>query len=125
MKSTHVLYSDEAYQNERYRSLAAISCSSENSKLFSEEVQQILVSSGVNEFKWKNLSSAKMRFAAEKLILWIINNLSLQMLRVDIVIWDMEDSRHNITNIDNNANLARMNYHLLNNICNYSAIDRW
>ena len=36
-------------------------------------------------------------------------------LRVDILIWDMDDSRHKNSGRDDNENLSRMYYHLIQN----------
>jgi len=80
------------------------------------ELQKLLSESNVKtEFKWEKVRTAKYRFAAEK-----INNLifkHLNDLRIDVLIWDMQDSRHGgISKIDKNENLGRMYYHLLSHV---------
>ena len=59
------------------------------------------------------MSSAKYRFAAIKVCDFIANVASENRLRVDVLIWDTQDSRHSIRRRDDTANLARMYYHLV------------
>ncbi len=114
---THVGFSDESNWNTgRFRSL----CIATTPKCYLEdlenEISNLLRESGVEEFKWKKLKGARERFAAEKLCNFVICNALMRKLRIDVLIWDIQDSRHNISHRDDIANLQRMYYHLFRNV---------
>lgn len=68
---------------------------------------------GLREFKWSKLKNNQSRRCAEALSALTIDNLSSCALRVDVLIWDVEDRRHKIVGRDDNANFERMFFHLL------------
>jgi hypothetical protein len=70
----------------------------------------------VCEFKWKRLKGAKERFAAEKLCKFTVEKACTGQLRVDVLVWDIEDSRHRVPGRDDIANLERLYYHLFRNV---------
>jgi hypothetical protein len=76
------------------------------------ELEKILKDSGIqSEFKWYKLCSGRDRFAANKIIDFIFRNYD--KLRIDTLIWDMEDSRHKgVLKRNDDENLLRMYYHL-------------
>jgi len=45
-----------------------------------------------------------------------VDKASAGQLRVDVLVWDIEDSRHKIPKRDDNANLGRMYYHLFRSV---------
>jgi hypothetical protein len=110
---THYAFSDEAYyRGSRFRSIALISLEQQNFDSIQAELTSLLAQSCISEFKWSGLGGARERFAAIKLIdKTIILSLD-KLLRVDVLIWDIKDSRHDIKNRDDLANLQRMYYHL-------------
>jgi len=114
---THVGYSDESNWNKgRYRSLGLVTLPLEASQQTNEDLQTILSESGVTEFKWKKLRGARERFAAKKLISYIIKRAVEGALRVDVLIWDTQDARHSVAGRDDIANLQRMYFHLFRNV---------
>jgi hypothetical protein len=88
---------------------------------FEHDIRTILEQSGVDEFKWKKLKTAKTRFCAKDLVDIVIQYAKDGKVRVDVLIWDTQDSRHKILGRDDLANLQRMYYHLLKNVLN----KRW
>ena len=62
------------------------------------------------------MKNAKYRFCAEKIIDFIFDVLLDKSVRIDVLTWDTEDSRHKIPGRDDNANFARMFFHLLRNL---------
>jgi len=76
----------------------------------------LLRDSGVDEFAWKKLAGAKERFAAIKLCEFCVNYACARVLRVDVLIWDTRDERHDVPRRDDVANLQRMYYHLFRNV---------
>jgi hypothetical protein len=80
------------------------------------DLRDLLKGSNVSEFKWTKLDGAKDRFAANKMCDFAVNHARMHKLRVDVLIWDIQDSRHNIRGRDDIANLQRMYYHLFRNV---------
>lgn len=118
---SHVAFSDDSGHGDgRYNSLGLVTFPFEYEKSLRNELEILFVSAGINsEFKWHDVSSARHRFAAEGLQTFIFNHLD--KIRVDVLVWDMKDTRHkDIPGRDDNANIARMYYHLLEN-----TLKRW
>lgn len=80
------------------------------------ELIGLLRASGISEFKWADLAGAKERFAAQKMCSFAVDRAAAGDLRVDVLIWDIEDRRHRIRGRDDVANLQRMYYHLFRNV---------
>ncbi|MCL6546932.1 MAG: DUF3800 domain-containing protein [Bryobacteraceae bacterium] len=116
-KITHVGFADESYWNKgRFRSLGLVTTPVCSLDLLNDELKSLLAESNVREFKWKRLDGAKERFAAEKLCEFTVEKACTGQLRVDVLVWDIEDSRHRVTRRDDIANLERMYYHLFRNV---------
>jgi hypothetical protein len=114
---THVGFADESNWNTgRFRSLGMVTLSLSHLESIEGEVRRLLNESGVQEFKWRNLRGARERFAAEKLCAFAVDKASAGQLRVDVLVWDIEDSRHKIPKRDDTANLRRMYYHLFRSV---------
>lgn len=104
-----IAYADEAYWNQgRYRAVAAISLPKSADGSISRRARELLEESGVAEFAWKKLGDARYGFAAKKLLDLVLD--SLAMVRVNVLVWDVEDHRHARQGRDDIANLERM-YH--------------
>jgi len=113
------VYSDESYITaERYRSIAAVSFPRTYESEIVCRIEDILSNSSVDEFKWFKLKNAKYRFCAEKFVDLIFSFLLYRSIRIDVLTWDTEDSRHKIPGRDDDANFARMFFHLLRNLMN-------
>jgi len=114
---SHVGFADESYWNSgRFRSLGMVTLSLDYLDALNGEARRLLDESSVKEFKWKKLDGAKERFAAEKLCRFAVNKASVGQLRVDVLVWDIEDRRHKIAKRDDITNLERMYYHLFRNV---------
>ena len=122
-KITHIGFSDESHWSGswRYRSLALVSLPTSSRQGVESKIQAILTNSEVTEFKWTKLRSADFRFLADKLIKAMVSFARARTIRIDVVIWDTHDRRHDITGRDDARNLARMHYHLTTNVIGY----RW
>lgn len=120
--ASHIAFADESYYtDERFRSVAVVTLESSNMDAFSKTFREILNDSGINEFKWNKLRQARERFAAMKLIDKSVRLAANQQLRVDVLIWDTHDSRHQVQGRDDIANFQRMYYHLFKNVL----LKRW
>ncbi|MCX8000633.1 MAG: hypothetical protein N3A69_17070, partial [Leptospiraceae bacterium] len=111
----YVAFTDESYITaSRYRSISALSIPKSNYQTIFHDAEKILKDSRVNEFKWSELKSKNDYECAEKLIRLVLNNISSSSLRVDTILWDTQDSRHEVIRRDDIANYGRMLFHLLN-----------
>jgi hypothetical protein len=108
----YVAFSDESYSGARYRSIASFSCLLSKLDKVNAKLRYLLEESDVSEFKWEKLKNAKYRFCADKFVkaLWCFLNDA--DARLDVVIWDTQDSRHLVRDRDDIENQARMFYHL-------------
>lgn len=119
---THSAFADETHYNTgRYRGLALVSLPFVNVAAVNRDLSGNLLESNVKELKWKELTSAKVRFAAVKQLEWLIGMVRSRQLRVDVLIWDIEDQRHRIRHRDDLANMQRMYYQLFKNVLS----ERW
>jgi len=114
---THVGFADESHYNKgRYPTLAVISFKKEDYESIKRQVCTLLKESDVKELKWEKIKDAKYRFAAEKICELVVALACKNILRVDTLIWDIEDTRHKIKGRDDLQNLHRMYHHLLKNV---------
>jgi len=117
MQYTHVSFSDESNWNSgRYRSIGMLSAARADALALHQETLRLLRESGVDELKWKKIRTAKYRFAAQKLIDACGKAISDGHLRIDVLVWDSQDSRHAVRNPDVEANLQIMYFHLFKNV---------
>jgi len=80
-----------------------------------QKLSEILSYHGITEFKCKKLKSAQYRFAAKEMIDYSFGLLMKGIMRVDVLMWDIMDSRHHIFGRDDKKNLQIMYYHLIEN----------
>lgn len=115
--ATHVGFSDESHWNlGRFRSLGLVTMPIGCVDTLQGELRGLLNDSKVREFSWQALDGARERFAAEKMCTFAVEKACAGQLRVDVLVWDIEDSRHKIPHRDDVANLERMYYHLFRNV---------
>jgi hypothetical protein len=114
---THVAYADEAsYNTGRYRGIALVTLSISDAKSINAKLQRIWNELSVKEFKWSKLKSVRSRMAALKIVDLTISLLVSEVARVDVLTWDMEDSRHRMRRRSDIRNLRRMYYFLFRNV---------
>jgi hypothetical protein len=112
---SHVAYSDETHYNVgRFKGIGVVSAAINHATLASDEVRRILATANVNELKWEKLRTARDRMAAIRVTDWLFTKINV--LRVDVLTWDIEDPRHKIHGRDDVANLHRMFHHLMKNV---------
>jgi hypothetical protein len=109
----HVAYADETNHNiGRFRGLSLITLRLQDAERINKELRHLLQNSSVSEFKWSKLRSARERFAALDMLDYMMNQANNNVLRVDTLIWDIEDTRHKIQGRSDIRNLRRMYYFL-------------
>jgi hypothetical protein len=112
---THVAYSDETHHNlGRFKGIGVVTAAINHATQASEEVKAILVTANVRELKWEKLRTARDRLAAIRVADWLFSRIDV--LRADVLTWDIEDARHRLSGRDDVANLHRMYHHLMNNV---------
>lgn len=114
---THEGFSDESNWNTgRFRSLGIVTLPAGFEPDLEHELDTLLTGSNVSEFKWSKLRTAKDRFAALKMCDFAVRATRENRLRIDVLVWDITDSRHDLPGRDDIANLQRMYYHVFRNV---------
>ena len=108
----YISFADESYSDDGFKSIAAFSLKSDNFFKTNLQFKQILKEANIEEFKWQKLKNKKYSFCAEKLIDYVWQLIQTDDARVDVIMWDINDSRHKIKNRDDLENYGRMFYHL-------------
>ena len=85
----------------------------ESFEIINNSLVQILKKSNVKEFKWEKLRNAKYFFCAKHILDFILLNLFEYQIRLDILTWDITDSRHKVKGRDDSANFGRMFFRVL------------
>ena len=117
----YVVFSDESRHTDGlFRSIAAVSLPYSSRDQFialSDELQGSLECASKGELKWKKVGSRGRNNVrrAKAIVDFVLSKLSLG-LRIDILIWDINDSRHSVEGRDDVENYARMYFHLHRNL---------
>lgn len=103
---------------EAYQSICVLSGITDKLERLREELAQILIRNRVTEIKFEKVRThcPKVK-AAQEFADKAIENILAQYIKIDVLCWWLGDSRHNIYGRDDPANLARMYYKVLRNIC--------
>lgn len=120
---THVAFADESNWNQgRFRSISLVSAALPDARTFHTELDSIRAAHGKSEFKWSDRLKK-----AHGIALADFYFQRHAKMRVDVLIWDTEDSRHKVSGRDDKANFARLYYHLLHNVLKRRWLDgaRW
>ena len=120
---THVAFADESNWNQgRFRSISLVTAAVEDARAIHQELDKLRQSHNKTEYKWNKtrrchgIALADFFFAHRS------------QMRVDVLVWDIEDSRHGgLRDRDDKANFARMYYHLLHNVlkCRWPDGSNW
>lgn len=122
LTATHVAFSDESHQNiGQFRGVSLISLENKYYKVISDKLQSILDSNEGSEIKWGKIGGFRERTIGANFLIKSIEYAVKGLLRIDVLVWDVSDSRHTIRDRDDMANLQRMYYHLFKNVL----INRW
>jgi len=127
MNKKILIYSDESRRKKgnggqgKFEALCAISFPEESLDHLSNELKKHLNEHNIGELKFVDVRTHKPKVeCCKKFIDTAIEFASKGLIRVDVVIWDLSDSRHNIQGRNDKANLERMYFHLLRNVS-----ERW
>ena len=100
MDSKYYIFSDESGQdgNNRYGSLATISGSSENTKALNLELGNILQNYNKKEIKFKKVKNQSSKTIASQFLDKSIEYIKRGKIKVHVLVWDKQDSRHAVQN---------------------------
>ena len=119
---THIAFADEHNQDSnsgRFGSIALITMNKGSYKIVSDRILQVISQAGIKaEFKWIKTKYPKHKNAAIKLIDLAVELALNSLIRIDVILWDYQDDRHNVDDRDNIKNFHIMYYHLLTNTLN-------
>lgn len=120
---THVGFADETQYNKgRYRAISLTTLRLSDLRLVEDDLALTVEHSGVSgEMRWKKVDGAKYGYAADHLFNYWMTRLHTGMVRVDTLVWDTEDTRHDVIGRDDAANLQDMFRCLVRRVVQ----DRW
>lgn len=120
---THLAFADESHWNTgRYRAIGLVTLEAQQQSNIERAIRNILMKQGVTgELKWSQIDRDRDRDAVLDLLGTATRLIAQDQLRVDVLIWDIEDSRHKVHGRDDLNNLQRLLYR----ICLVVLSDRW
>jgi hypothetical protein len=119
---SHVAFSDECQFNTgRYRGIGLVTFAKQEEDRINREMAVLLAESNAGELKWEKVRNTKYRLAALKTADYAIRLARAGVMRIDVLVWDIWDRRHDIQGRDDLQNLQRMYYHLFKNVL----VNRW
>jgi len=115
---THIGYADESHWNEgRYRSIALVTAAIPTAEAVGIRVARVLAESKLSgstpEFAWKDLRTDKTLAVANQIMNITVAAAYSEPFRVDVITWDITDSRHKVERRDDLANFEYMYYRLI------------
>lgn len=114
---THAAFSDESSWNSgRYRSISLITMPSRHRNTLEKSLQNGMAGCAAAELKWTGRWSYAKIAAARCALDVLASEAGRGRLRLDVLTWDIEDSRHTVKGRDDRLNLAIMYYHLCRNV---------
>jgi hypothetical protein len=117
---THLAFTDEHNHDSgssRFGSIALITMKKESYEIISKKISKVISEAGVDrtEFKWTKTKHINHKKAAINLIDLAIEFALNGQIRIDAILWDYQDSRHNVDDRDNIKNFHIMYNKLLTN----------
>ena len=108
-----LIYSDES-KSDGFCSLCAVSLKEENYENISNKLREILSNHKLKELKFTEIRTHRGKIdSAKEFIKFAIENARSGKIRVDLIIWNLNDKRHRVKGRDDKENLERMYYNLL------------
>ncbi len=122
MRESFAVYSDESgCFTERYQAIGIVSGQKIVLSQLSSKLMKILIDKNITELKFSNVRTHSPKIkAAKEFIKLGIEFAGLKKIRVDVLVYDTQDSRHSVRGRDDVANLERMYYKVLRHIS-----ERW
>ena len=122
-------YGDESGTfDHRFQSIAIVSGEEHVINELREKLRNEINDKGIREVKFseiKGYQSPRAEVARQFINYTVREFANYKRARIDILTWDIQDSRHNIPNIDNVTNLQIMYYHVLEHMAGQWKEIRW
>ena len=117
---TYLAFGDESnWSNQRFRSVALVTGRIRDLDSMECKLQEAIPAH--RECKWSNLGSGERANDAKRMIRIVGRYAAARRCRVDTLVWDIQDKRHDVRRRDDVENLGRMYYHLAKKVLR----DRW
>jgi len=108
---SHVLFGDESHHNTgRFRSVGVLTAERQAGLEAHDWYTGLLRQHGLSTLEFKKLGNRQVVPVAEEVISGLLSRMLDGSLRVDVLVWDTHDPRHDVQGRDDRANLGRMYY---------------
>lgn len=120
-------YSDESgCFKERYQSICIVSGEKVELSQLRSQLATILTKYSVTEVKFSEVRTHSSKLnSARDFIIQSVQFAASKKIRIDILAWDTQDSRHAVEGIDNIANIERLYYKILRHISEHWNQTTW
>jgi len=122
-----VAYSDDSGSSDRrYRCIAVVSASQRIAQDLQLSLGHCLSAKQIGELKFEQVRGHAPKIQAASFFLQqAVDLCSRGSLRMDVLLWDNQDSRHSVIGRDDDANIARMYYKVLSHIARQWKTHQW
>ncbi len=109
------MFGDESgTPSEDFQSVSIVSGKKTDINDIRKELDQVIQYNEIKELKWTKINThSNTRKTAKEFVKTAIDYLSLKKIRIDVLYWDINDSRHRIKGRDDISNLERMYYKII------------
>lgn len=124
MPEPYVVVSDESGVDgsNRYQSVAFVSGPSSRIVEFNGYCREVLTRHGATELKWSEIATGEKNRASREIV---ERFFTCHDLRVLVLCWDTQDSRHSVEGRDDDENFHRMLYHGLRTNADWHGRKEW
>jgi hypothetical protein len=120
---THIAFSDESYYSAgRYRSIGLVTTKYSCCEKLKAGLEDILKQKHIRELKWQKLDANNDCQAALEFVECAVREACAGNIRIDVLIWDTTDSRHQVIGRDDIANMQKMYCYLFKNVSQRSGL---
>lgn len=129
-KAASIIYSafsdESGCFSKRYQSIGVVSGKNEHLASLREELARCLGGHKTKEVHFEEVRSHKPKVsAANDYVDTSVKYIAQGKVKIDVLCWDTQDSRHGVLRRDNVANLERMYFKILRNISEKWRQDKW
>lgn len=119
ISEAYKIYSDESSsENKRYQSICCISGYCGALTELTNSLRNVITIKNVAELKFSKIRTHKSKIeAGEKFIELAVKYAASGKIRIDVLTYDLQDSRHTVSGRDDIKNLEIMYYKLLRHCC--------